>query len=178
MRGVFGRCLDQAFANLLKLINWLINNNPKNYIKIIVSFFQVAGSLFLKMDTEWPQSLGKIWRAFAFLTVEIYKLPGYDCVFGDYDTLQKLQITTTAPMALLILASFPLLVSQGLGYRRSRRKALLDNFWNFLLWLCYLTYPFLCVTCLQNYPCLEVEGEVFFSIKISPTLVFCEHHPM
>ena len=65
---------------------------------------------------------------------------------------------TIAPVVVVFLIGCPFLVSQ-CGYRKSRRKVLLDRFYNSTLWLWYIIYPALCVTTLQNYPCMEVEGE-------------------
>ena len=133
-------------------------SSVKQQLKIILSFFQVAGNLFLKMETAWPSVVLSIWSAFQFLAMEIVSIPGYDCVFGDFTILQRLQMMTIAPVVLVFLIGCPFLVSQ-CGYRKSRRKVLLDRFYNSTLWLWYIIYPALCVTTLQNYPCMEVEGE-------------------
>ena len=97
-RGIFGRCFDQVFMLLLRALDYILENDPRQYLKIILSFFQVAGNLFMGLETPWPGSLVQYWKAFEFLTMEIFNLPGYDCVFADYNSLQRLQITTITPI--------------------------------------------------------------------------------
>jgi hypothetical protein len=163
LTSTFCSCFDVLFVWILQAVHWLMNNNPKQYLKIILSFFQVAGNLFTKLETPWPPFLLKIWKVFEFLTMEIFSLPGYDCVFGDFTTLERMQLTTLGPAVAVGLLSCPFLVSQ-CGYRKSRRRVLLDNLYNSIMWLTYIMYPLMCVTCLQNYPCIKVDGECCFYV--------------
>jgi len=49
-----------------KVHAFVIKHNPKNYIKIIVSFFQVSASFLNNIDVNWPSSAMSVWQFFAF----------------------------------------------------------------------------------------------------------------
>ena len=71
----------QALAS--KVTTHFVNNKYlHNYTKIIISFYQVATAFSRNIDVQWPDSITSIWKSFSFLTLEIFKLHGYDCLFG------------------------------------------------------------------------------------------------
>jgi hypothetical protein len=115
-------CLPGAIK-FIENFHWILKNRGqvKIFIKIMVSFFQVAGSLFIKMETPWPSALMSMWKTFEFVSLQIFNLPGLDCVFGEYGLRDRLLVTTLAPVGFWCLLSCPLIVTR-CGYRQSREK--------------------------------------------------------
>jgi hypothetical protein len=66
--------IGPAQALMSNCIAYVVRNNTKDYIKIIVSFYQVSTAFSSNIDVKWPDSVTSVWRFFAFLTMEIFKL--------------------------------------------------------------------------------------------------------
>ena len=58
-------------------------------MQIIVSFYQITASFNSNVDVRWPSSVQAVWAFFGFLTMEVFKIHGYDCMFGDFDYLDR-----------------------------------------------------------------------------------------
>ena len=78
----FAPLTDMIQALFLTVAKWWVKHDPKNYVKIIVSFYQVSASFASNIDVSWPDTVMAVWKFFAFLTMELFKLYGYDCMFG------------------------------------------------------------------------------------------------
>ena len=75
-----------------------------------------------------------VWQFFAFLTMEVFKLYGYDCMFGGLDYLSRLILVTTVPLLLIFLLSTPWLATF-VGIHSHRRSKVFDQFTNSALWV-------------------------------------------
>ena len=132
---------------------FVIKNNPRNYIKIIVSFFQISTAFLTNIDVNWPSSVQSLWKFFSFLTMEVFKLYGYDCMFGGVDYLGRLVLVTTVPLAVILFFSLPWMASYFYKQHRARQAA--SAFCNNALWVVYLIYPLLCLMTVCMY-CMYV----------------------
>ena len=61
------RDISTITALPLKVTAFWLKHDPKNYVKIIVSFYQVSASFSQNIDVNWPQTITSVWRFFAFL---------------------------------------------------------------------------------------------------------------
>ena len=137
-----------ARALMSNSITYLVRNNPKDYIKIIVSFYQVSTAFSSNVDVQWPESVMSVWKFFAFLTMEIFKLYGYDCMFGGINYLGRLALVTTVPMLVVFIFIVPWLAS--FFYQKHRRSRVFDTCANSVMWVIYLIYPLLCLMTIQG----------------------------
>ena len=133
----------------------MVRNNPKDYIKIIVSFYQVSTAFSSNIDVRWPASVTSVWKFFAFLTMEIFKLYGYDCMFGGINYLGRLALVTTVPMLVVFIFTVPWLAS--FFYQKHRQSLVFDTCANSVMWVIYLVYPLLCLMTIQGFKCVNVE---------------------
>ena len=144
--------MQSLFLNVAK---WWIKNDPKNYVKIIVSFYQVSASFASNIDVSWPDTVMGVWKFFAFLTMELFKLYGYDCMFGGLDYLQRLILVTVTPISVVFMFSLPWLAS--FFVYRHRRAKVFDRFCNVSMWVVYLIYPLLCLMTIRGFNCVTVD---------------------
>ena len=162
---IYQRTLAPALAPVkslsLSCVKYVVRHNPKDYIKIIVSFYQVSTAFLTNIDVNWPNSVASIWKLFSFVTMELFKLYGYDCMFGGIDYLGRLLLVTTVPMAVILFFSAPWLVS--FFYMRHRRSRVFSQFCCSALWVIYLIYPLLCFMTIQGFKCESVEDMYFLA---------------
>ena len=140
--------IGPAQALMSNCIAYVVRNNPKDYIKIIVSFYQVSTAFSSNIDVKWPDSVTSVWKFFAFLTMEIFKLYGYDCMFGGIDYLGRLALVTTVPVLVVFVFIVPWLAS--FFYQKHRRSRVFDTCANSVMWVIYLIYPLLCLMTIQG----------------------------
>ena len=154
---VLDRCKERCKERCTKFATFLVRHNPKDYIKIVVSFYQVSTAFVNNIDVRWPESVVSIWRFFSFLTMEVFKLYGYDCMFGGVDYLGRLLVVTTVPILVVFVFCSPWLVTF-IGFRPERRSRVFDSCCNSVMWIVYLIYPLLCLMSVQGFKCMTVEG--------------------
>ena len=129
---------------------------PQDYVKIIVSFYQVSTAFSSNVDVKWPDAVTSVWKFFAFLTMEIFKLYGYDCMFGGIDYLGRLLLVTTVPLIVVLIFILPWIAS--FHYQSHRRSRVFDTCANSVMWITYLIYPLLCLMTIQGFKCIDMEG--------------------
>ena len=81
--------------------------------------------------------------------MEIFKLYGYDCMFGGIDYLGRLALVTTVPMLVVFIFIVPWLAS--FFYQTHRRSLVFDTCANSVMWVIYLIYPLLCLMTIQGF---------------------------
>jgi len=121
-----------------------------------VSFYQVSTAFSSNIDVQWPDSVASVWKFFAFLTLEIFKLYGYDCMFGGINYLGRLILVTTVPLLVVFVFLSPWIAS--FFYQTHRRRRVFDTCANSVMWVIYLIYPLLCLMTIQGFKCVDVEG--------------------
>jgi len=87
--------------------------------------------------------------------MEIFKLYGYDCMFGGINYLGRLALVTTVPMLVVFIFTVPWLAS--FFYQKHRRSLVFDTCANSVMWVIYLIYPLLCLMTIQGFKCVNVE---------------------
>ena len=152
----FAPLSDMMQALFLNVAKWWVKNDPKNYVKIIVSFYQVSASFASNIDVSWPDTVMAVWKFFAFLTMELFKLYGYDCMFGGLDYLQRLILVTVTPISVVFIFSLPWLAS--FFVYSHRRAKVFDRFCNVSMWIVYLIYPLLCLMTIRGFSCIKVDN--------------------
>ena len=83
------------------------------------------------------------------IALQVFKLYGYDCMFGGIDYLGRLLLVTMVPMAVILFFSSPWIAS--FFYKRHRRSRVFATFCNSSLWVIYLIYPLLCFMTIQGF---------------------------
>ena len=147
--------IDLAQSVCSKCVMVLEKNHLKDYIKIIVSFYQVSTAFSSNLDMVWPDTVVSIWRFFDFFTMEIFKLHGYDCMFGDVSYLGRLILVTTVPLVIVFFFISPWIAS--FFFQKKRRSRVFDACANSVMWIIYLIYPLLCLMTIQGFKCKIVE---------------------
>ena len=119
---------DKMRALMLTVAAYWVKYDPKHYVKIVVSFYQVSASFSSNIDVNWPDTVTSVWKFFSFLTMEIFKLYGYDCMFGGLNYLQRLIMITLLPLFVVFVFSWPWLAS--FFYNSQRRIRVFERFCN------------------------------------------------
>ncbi len=141
------------------------------YFKIFVGFFQVTSS-FLAFQVKWPGALlsAMMWLK-ATINFSVLSLPGVSCLWRTISYRRKLQIYTVSPLILVALLALPV----GIAFIRvkqskqdtarnkkraiSRKKrfgAVLDRFWNGVMFTAFMLYPMLSLITLEPFNCQPV----------------------
>ena len=59
--------IGSARTLMADVVKYVIKYNLKQYVKIIVSFYQVSTSFSSNVDVQWPDLVVAVWDFFAFL---------------------------------------------------------------------------------------------------------------
>ena len=154
---------DRGLAPKIKAI--FMSCFSRDYIKIVIMFYQVTTSYLRNFDVPWPSPVVMIWKATSFFTLEIFKLPGYDCLFGGVNYFHRLIFVTCAPAVIILFFFCPVIVT--FFHKSHLRKPVLDQFSSTSLWVLYVFYPLLCFWSLQGFHCSSVEGRKLLSVDMT-----------
>jgi len=121
--GAFGE-LASMFTSFLGLFGWLVTklkslgqwykeNYVGQFMKILLTYFQILGS-FTMFTIEWPQIALDLIVAFKNIgkIADIFTLPNISCILAGYSDFDStLKMYTLAPLALIFMMSWPVLLA-------------------------------------------------------------------
>ena len=74
----------------------------------------------------------------SFVTMELFKMYGYDCMFGGVDYLGRLMLVTLVPLLILFVLALPFLAT--FFFKQHRRNDVFDQFLNSAMWVVYVCF--------------------------------------
>ena len=88
--------------------------------------------------------------------MELFKMYGYDCMFGGVDYLGRLMLVTLVPLLILFILALPFLAT--FIFKQHRRSDVFDQFSNSAMWVVYVmlsqkSMPVSCLTVLSSCSC-------------------------
>ena len=119
---------------------WWKENQSGQYLKIIMTYFQILGS-FTMFTIQWPPIAYTmiVWfkQNFKF---ELLQMPGLSCVLAGYSSFENtLFMYTIGPLIFIVALALPMLAAIVRGYRASgsyRWRHSQDKFWTKCVLLC------------------------------------------
>ena len=143
-------------AKIRSLASLMSGLKITQHIKILISYFQVAGS-FISFHVQWPQLFVNmmVWFKGTF-NFAILELPGVSCLWAGISFKAKLLFYTIFPIGIAVLLYLPVVVEHCLafaGVMTKSRNQTYDLFWNNILFLACLVYPITSLITLQSFDC-------------------------
>ena len=154
--GMFGWLMTK----LKSLGQWYKENYVGQFLKILLTYFQILGS-FTMFTIEWPQvaldlivyfkNIGKI--------ADIFTLPNISCILAGYSDFDStLKLYTLAPLVLIFMMSWPVLLAASplRGYKSDghyRWRHTLDRFWTNVMFVLFIIYPVVSITSMRAFNC-------------------------
>ena len=128
---------------------WWKENQSGQYLKIIMTYFQILGS-FTMFTIQWPPIAYTmiVWfkQNFKF---ELLQMPGLSCVLAGYSSFENtLFMYTIGPLIFIVALALPMLAAIVRGYRASgsyRWRHSQDKFWTKCVLLCVCVCVCVCV---------------------------------
>ena len=74
----------------------------------------------------------------SFVTMELFKMHGYDCLFAGVDYLGRLMLVTLVPLLILFVLALPFLAT--FIFKQHRRSDVFDQFSNSAMWVVYVCF--------------------------------------
>jgi hypothetical protein len=167
----FAKKVNNGFGLLKTVQDKAAELQLPQYFKIFVGFFQVTSS-FLTFQVKWPGTFlnAMMWLK-ATINFSVLSLPGVSCLWKSISYRSKLLFYTLSPLILVALLALPVgIVFIGVKQSKqdttrnkekaiSRRKqvgAILDRFWNGVMFTAFMLYPMLSLVTLEPFNCQPV----------------------
>jgi len=137
------------------------------HLKILVSYVQVLGS-FVSFNVEWPSALTTLMNdVSSLLQFNVVELPKLSCLWASITFERTLVATTAGPIAIAFLFALPIFFcwfkALCFGWTPERLaawEAVLDRFFNNILFGAFLIYPIASLICLQAFNCHSTLGVI------------------
>jgi len=137
-----------------------LHGSISDFLKVLVSFFQVAGNFILKVNVVWPQSLLDYFLTIASaVQLDVFSFPGLSCVFDVMTYREKLLLMTLSVPIMIAFLGIPTVITR---YRfRTRQNACKNHFMYCSLFFLFLTYHFSSRMVFEAFACVDlgVDGQ-------------------
>jgi hypothetical protein len=154
--------LMTMFHKLSDLDRWAKENHLTQFMKILVTFFQILGS-FTMFSIEWPPVAYTLiaWFQSTF-KFEILQMPGLSCFWNGVSFHSSLTLMTIAPLAIMATFMLPVLLAVIRGYSPYLHKKhieayrwteTLDKFWTSIMFVLFGIYPAVSIATMRAFNC-------------------------
>ena len=135
---------------------WWKENQAGQYLKILITYFQILGS-FTMFTIQWPDIAFTMITSFkTAVKFELVQMPGLSCVLAGYSSFENtLYMYTIGPLIFIIALALPMLAAIFRGYKKSgsyRWRHSQDKFWTKCVLVC--VYVCACACVLINKYCI------------------------
>jgi hypothetical protein len=138
-------------------------------LKILVSFFQISGSLSSVVDTPWPGGFLTFMGWFEFLNFNFIPWQSVECV-ASFDYYTKFLVVSLVPLVILGIISIAVLIPlcwldrtdmSDEEEKRLKRQSLRQKYSRLVLFTLFLLYPGVSSSILSMFVCEKVNGHFY-----------------